>query len=84
MAGRIKSVKNANYPIGNRTSNLANCRAVLQAAAPLPTPRMYLIHLYLCISADFEMCGEMSRLKLRLKNQISIASKQAESLIQRH
>jgi hypothetical protein len=33
-AGRIKSVKNSNDPIGNRTCDLPGCRAVPQPTAP--------------------------------------------------
>ena len=37
-AGRIKSIKNPNDPIGNRTPDLLACSALPQPAAPPRTP----------------------------------------------
>jgi hypothetical protein len=38
VAGRIKSMKNTNDPIGNRTHDLLACSAVPQPTAPPCTP----------------------------------------------
>jgi hypothetical protein len=46
VAGRIMSMKNSNDTIGNQTSDLADCSAVLRPTAP---PRNYPMTSALCI-----------------------------------
>jgi hypothetical protein len=44
-AGRIMSMKNSDYTIGNRIRDLPACSAVPQPTAPLRVPRPMLVHI---------------------------------------